>query len=336
MLDLFFWISVFIIALAVLIKASDLFTDSAEKIGLAFGLPSFIVGVTIVAFGTSLPELISAIFSFSQNLSEIVVGNVVGANIANIFLILGLSAIISKRIKVSREILGVDLPMMVASALLFAMVVFDGFINLVESLLLIALFVIYIVYIIMDEKRSKGRELKKEVKKIRKELHIIKRISFVTCFKSVSLKDWVFLVLSVVLIYFSARLTIDSIIKFSELFLVGKDIIAASIFSIGTTLPEMMVSVVAAKKGLPEIAVGNIIGSNIFNALAVLGFPALFGAFILQKTSFALIVNPFMIGFFIVATVLFFFITQDREITKWEGFLLIIFYLFFLVSLFGL
>jgi len=322
MLDLVFWIVIFIISLAVLIKASDLFTDSTEKIGVALGLPTFIIGVTIVAFGTSLPEFISAIFSFAGNVPEIVVGNVIGANIANIFLILGLSAIIGKNIKISRNMLSVDLPMMIAAALLFVFVVFDGKIVLIETLLLCGMFVVYLLYITREERPTDEKEIKKEIRGLLK-------------IKEIKKRTWAILVFSGVLIYFSARFTVESVIAFSEIFNVGKEVIAATIFSIGTTLPELTVSVVAASKGKPEIAIGNILGSNIFNALAVLGIPALLGMIILSVDVFTFNVNIFMLAVLIAATVLYFFITQDRETTSWEGWLLIIFYIFFILTILG-
>lgn len=329
MFNILLTLIVFIFSLIVLIKASDIFTDNSVKIGLSMGLPAFIVGVTIVAFGTSLPELISAIFSFTGNVPEIVIGNVVGANIANIFLILGLSAIIGKKIKLSRDILNVDLPMLVASTILFVLIIVDGIINLFEIITLIALFIIYFFYVIRDEDRSESELIKKEVKQIKKELGLVSKM------KLVSFGTWASIIISAILIYFSAKFTVDSIIKLSELFFMEKEIIAATIFSIGTTLPEMMVSVSAAKKGMPEIAIGNILGSNIFNILIVIGLPALFGSIVLVQLFFVFSIDIFIIIMLVVATTLFFIITQDKEITKWEGYFLLIFYVFFITKLLG-
>ncbi|GAH33655.1 unnamed protein product, partial [marine sediment metagenome] len=120
------WIIVFVVSLFVLIKASDYFTHSAEKIGLFFGIPLFIVGATIVAVGTSLPELISSIFAVLRNSSEIVVGNVVGSNVANIFLVLGIAAIVGRRMKLTYELIHVDLPLLIGSAFLLAVTIWDG------------------------------------------------------------------------------------------------------------------------------------------------------------------------------------------------------------------
>ena len=127
MSDLFLWIGIFIVSLLVLIKASGYFTDSAERIGIFFGIPAFIVGVTIVSIGTSLPELVSSIFAVLRNSSEIVAGNVIGSNIANIFLVLGITAIIGKKLKITYELSHVDMPFLVGSAFLLMLTVWTAF-----------------------------------------------------------------------------------------------------------------------------------------------------------------------------------------------------------------
>ena len=131
--SLFFWIIVLIISLAALIKASDYFTESAEKIGLFFGMSPFIVGVTIVALGTSLPELITCIIAVLEQSSEIVIGNVVGSNIANIFLVFGITAIVGKKMTITHNIVKVDLPFLAGSAFLLAVTGWDGYFNRIEA-----------------------------------------------------------------------------------------------------------------------------------------------------------------------------------------------------------
>lgn len=126
MIDVLLWSIIFIISLAVLIKSSDYFTHAAEKIGLYFGMPAFVVGVTIVAVGTSFPELISSIYAVLTNNSEIVIGNVVGSNITNILLVLGLAAIIGGKLNTRYEVLHVDLPIVVGSAFLLGLMIWDG------------------------------------------------------------------------------------------------------------------------------------------------------------------------------------------------------------------
>ena len=319
MLDMLIWIVIFVASLFVLIKASDYFTDSAEKIGLFFGLPAFIVGVTIVAVGTSLPELVSSIFAVLRGSSEIVVGNVVGSNIANIFLILGIAAIVGKKLKITYELVTVDLPILVGSAFLFAMMICDGIFTLPEALLLILGIVIYFLYTINSEKEYKDAEIKKEMKK---ELRGKKKLE---------VKTIAAIIISAFFIFVGAKYTIESVIKLSEIFNLGKEIIAVSVVALGTSLPELAVSITAVRKGKPEIAVGNILGSNIFNTFVVMGVPALFGVLIIPQS-----ILSFGLPMMLIATLLFFFITQEKEVTKWEGYILLLFYIFFIGKLFGL
>jgi cation:H+ antiporter len=322
--NLLLWIIAFIVGLAVLVKASDYFTDSAEKIGLRFGIPAFIVGVTIVAIGTSLPELVSALVAVFLGAPEIGIGNVVGANIVNILLIIGLVSIVSKKIKIYYELKHVDLPFLMGSTFLLAFVIFDGRVTIIESVLLITVLVIYLWYTIYSRTERHDGEIKKEFKKekeILKEKHKLKK------------STWAILVGGAFFIYLGANLTVTSAIQLSEILGIGKDIIAISIISLGTTLPELAVSISAARKKQPEIAIGNVLGSNIFNSLAVVGIPGLVGGVLFGPLIFE--ISLVAIFVLIGATLLYYFMVEDREITMWEGGLLLVFYIFFLLYLFG-
>ena len=313
------WIIVFVVSLFVLIKASDYFTHSAEKIGLFFGIPLFIVGATIVAVGTSLPELISSIFAVLRNSSEIVVGNVVGSNVTNIFLVLGIAAIVGKKLKLTYELVHVDLPLLIGSAFLLAVTIWDGIFSFPEALLCLASIILYLLYTISTKKEHENIEIKKETKEEVKQG------------RKLDWKTLVILAVSAFFIYLGAKYTVESIIKLSEIFNIGKEIIAISAVALGTSLPELMVTISATKKGKPEMAVGNILGSNIFNALAVMGIPALIGTLIIPHS-----ILTFGLPMMLIATLLYFFITHDKEVTKWEGWLLVIFYVFFIGKLFSL
>jgi len=319
MLDLLIWVVIFIVSLFVLIKAASYFTNSAEKIGLYFGISAFIVGVTIVSVGTSLPELVSSIIAVLKGSSEIVVGNVIGSNITNIFLILGIAAIVGKNLKITYEIIHVDLPILVGSAFLFGLTIWDGVLSLPEALLLIAGIIVYFLYIVNSQKEHKDIKIKEEMKgELRKS-------------KKLDAKTIVIFIISAFFIYVSAKYTIESVIKISEMLSIGKEIIAASAVALGTSLPELTVSIIAAKKGKPEIAVGNVLGSNIFNTFVVMGVPALFGALIIPQNMIV-----FALPIMIIATLLFFFIAQEKEVTRWEGWMLLLFYVFFIGKLFNL
>ena len=306
---MFIWIIVFIISLIVLIKASGYFTDSAEKIGLYFGIPNFIVGVTIVAIGTSLPELISSIYAVLQDSSEIVVGNVVGSNITNIFLIIGITAIYSKKMKINYNLINVDLPLLICSAFLLAITIWDEKFSFLEALLCLAGMMIYLFYTISVGKNNNSNNTKKE-------LHF---------------KTLIILLISGIFIYVGAKYTVDSVVKIAEIINIGKEIVAATAIALGTSLPELAVTLSAAKKNKPEIAIGNILGSNIYNTFAVMGISALFGNLIIPAT-----ILTFALPMMLIATLLYFLITQDKEITQWEGWMLLIFYLLFIGNIFNI
>ncbi|MFC1768535.1 calcium/sodium antiporter [Nanoarchaeota archaeon] len=311
------WIIVFVVSLIALIKSSDYFTNSAEKIGLFFKLPKFIIGVTIVAIGTSLPELASSIYAVIIGNSEIVVGNVVGSNIANIFLVLGVAAIVGKRLKITHELLHVDIPFFVGSAFLLAVTIWDGSFGIADAIISLFVIVVYSIYTIQSEKKPDPnikKEMKSEIKKI-------KKFSWVTL---------VVLVVSAAFIFVSSRYVIESVIQLSQLLNIGAEIIAVSAVALGTSLPELMVSLSAARNGKPEIAIGNVLGSNIFNSLAVMGIPAFFGTLVIPANILA-----FSLPMMIIATLLYFFMTQIKVVTKWEGWLLLAFYVFFLGKLFN-
>jgi len=318
MLNITIWIIIFIAGLYTLIKASDYFTDSAEKIGLHLKMPAFIVGVTIVAIGTSLPELISSIFAVMQNSSEIVVGNVIGSNIANIFLVLGIAAIMGKKLKVHYGLVHVDLPILFGATMLFTIAIWDGNFSTFEAILSLALLFVYMKYTISASKKDK--EIKKEIKKRNK----IKK-------QKLDNKVWWTLILSAIFIFLGAKYTIDSVIQISKILNIATEIIAVSAIALGTSLPELFVSITAAKKGNPEMAIGNVLGSNIFNTLAVMGIPAIFGRLIIPPSMLT-----FALPVMIIATLTYYFTTQDREVTQWEGWMLIILYILFIGKLFNL
>ncbi len=317
MSSLLVWIIVFIISLAALIKASDYFTESAEKIGLFFGIPAFIVGVTIVALGTSLPELITCVIAVLEQSSEIVIGNVVGSNIANIFLVFGIAAIVGKKMTITHNIIKVDLPFLAGSAFLLAATAWDGDFNRREGLLCIAAIASYLLYTATTREKQETIEIKDEIKEAAKGPHL-------------AWTTWAVLVVSAAFIYLGAKYTVLSIIKLSEILNIGKEIIAVSAVALGTSLPELAVTVRAARKGKTGIAVGNVLGSNIFNSLAVMGIPALLGTLVIPQSIIA-----FSLPVMLVATFLFVLITQDREVSQWEGWLLLVFYVFFIGKLFA-
>ncbi|AIY90751.1 calcium/sodium antiporter [Geoglobus acetivorans] len=301
-----FWVAVFILSLGTLIKSSDYFTGSAEKLGIRLGLPHFIVGVTVVAIGTSLPELASSVAAVAMGSPEIVAGNVVGSNITNIFLIIGLSGIVGKKITIQYDLLRVDLPLLIASAFMLAILAYDGSFSIADGVISIAGLAVYLGYAVTTAGDGGGRS------------------------EQFSIKDAVVLAGSAILLYLSAEYTVRSVVEISHELGVGAEIIAATAVALGTSLPELSVSLMAARRGKSEMAIGNILGSNIFNSFGVTGISALFGTVIFPET-----IRSFALPLMVVATLLYFFMTQDRQMTRWEGGMLVIFYVYYLGRILG-
>ena len=315
-MELIQWIVIFIAALAVLIKAADYFTDTAEKVGLHFKIPPFIIGVTIVALGTSLPELATSITSVFTGNSEIVIGNVVGSNVANILLVLGVAAIIGKHLTVTKEIINIDLPILLGSAILIYITTADGKFNYIDGTICILTLVTYVLYNIKSH-RPLAEKQKREISKLKKEEKKKK--------DHLQIKYPLILIASGIVIAIASSYTIDAVTKISTILNIGKEIIAVSVVAIGTSLPELAVTIVAAKKGKAEMAIGNVTGSNIFNALGVMGIPALFGTLTIPASMI-----EFTIPAMILITILYVFVAMDKQVSKWEGLTLLLLYAAFL------
>ncbi|MCO4819542.1 MAG: calcium/sodium antiporter [Bacteroidetes bacterium] len=309
---------IFIISLGVLIIAAKFFTEAAERIGLSLKMSPFMVGVVIVAIGTSLPELISGIIASVTGHSEIVIGNVLGANISNIFLILGMATIVAKRsIKLGKEYIFIDLHFMLGSATFLVLFLLDGEISRIEGACLVVGFIVYQVYLMKSDKPDEMPTLNdpETVKKMTK----------------VQWKDVLILLVAALGIFIGAKYVVQSIQDIALALHVDKTIISLTVLSLGTTLPELAVTISAARRGQPEIAVGNILGSCIFNSFMVTGVASLIRPiempFDLAKTS---------VIFLIVAAVFFYLLSQDKKVSKWEGMLFLLFYAVFIAKITGI
>lgn len=296
-MELLLFIGLFVVSLGVLLFASDKFVGAAEKIGLHFGISPLIIGLTIVAFGTSLPELSTSIAAVFAGSPEIVIGNVVGSNITNILLILGFTAVIGKNIELDFSIIDIDMPLLIASSLLMYFVLLDGDMGLMDAALFLGALLVFLLNSFKAEKTDKSER------------------------PSLSMITYVVLILGGLFVYLGANYTIVAITEVSTILNVPSDIIALTAVALGTSLPELVVSIMAARKGQHAIAVGNVIGSNIFNTYAVMAIPRFFGVLVIPPEIIA-----FSLPFMIAMTLLFAVICLSRRISKWEGVMLLIFY----------
>jgi len=309
-MTLFIWIVVFILSIAVLIKASDYFTQYAEKLGVILKLPAFVVGVLIVALGTSIPELATGIISAIKGgqATEFVAANVVGSNIANIFLVVGLASVLGGAVWVKRNLISVDLPILAMTTVLFIIfVMWDGMFTRYEAILSLFAFGIYVWYILTHPPDGKVETPKKE---------------------KFSMKIPLVIVLSVAAIYVGAKYTVVSVLNIADILGIGSSVLVLSVVAFGTSLPEVVVSVIAVRKKQYELALGNVFGSNIFNSLVIMGVSGLISPLIVSQT-------VIMVGlpFLGIATLLYVISAMDREIKNYEGAMFLLLYVTFIVSL---
>lgn len=300
------YILIFVVALAFLLFASDVFIGAAEKIGLSFGISPFIIGVTIVAFGTSLPELATSIASVYAGNSEIVAGNVIGSNITNILLVLGLTSLVGKKINLNFNIWEIDMPLLMGSALFLYLALRDNTFSMLEAVVFMIALIGFLINSVHGS-QSNGENRPK-----------------------VTAKDILFLIAGGVVVYLSADYTIIGIKGIAEEANIDPDIISLTFVALGTSLPEVVVSIAAAKRGKHAIAVGNVLGSNIFNTYAVMAIPRFLGELTISES-----ITSLGLPFFLVSTFLFGAITMSQKISRWEGLLLLLIYVCYMGELFG-
>ncbi|MFC7772312.1 sodium:calcium antiporter [Flavobacterium sp. GCM10027622] len=297
---------IFSLALIGLLVSSNYFTNAAEAIGKYLQLPSFVVGVFIVGIGTSLPELISGILSVNKGASEILSGNIIGANISNILLITGLAVVINKKnISLKSGYMYIDLNYLIGSFLFFYMIAYDGKMDAAESFFGLLIFIVYSIYLIKGETKSKEDSNSKTEK-----------------FPIVSL---LLLLVSAVGIYFGADYTIISLEKIAFDLSIPKSIVALTLLSLGTTLPELAVNISAIKNGKAEMAIGNVLGSSIFNTLVIPSIASFFGTIVVTNN-----LLQFSLPVMAACGLLFYLLTQDKKISVWEGLLFICLYSLFI------
>jgi cation:H+ antiporter len=334
--SLIFWSFIFSFSLFLLIKGSDWFVENAERIGLALKISPFIVGVTIVALGTSFPELFSSVAAVLKNTTEIVGANIIGSNIFNILVIIGLSAVVAGKLIVTRSLIDLDAPLLALSTVILLFVCLDKEINLGEGIVLLLAYLIYFLYTIYQRKGEKEEEtpeivevLPSRVGRREKEAGIIEKE--VAEKVRLDVKTFVLLFLGIAFVLIGADWTINSLIKLSEILKVSPALISIIALSAGTSLPEVVVSTMAAAKKKYEISLGNIFGSNVFNGSFIPGVSALIKPLIIDNLTFS-VGLPFLIA----STLIFVVSCISRRIHIWEGSMYLLIYLLFLVKIFNL
>lgn len=242
-----------VLGFAMLVKGADWFVDGTSGIARKLGIPQLVVGLTIVAMGTSAPEAAVSITAALKNNAGITIGNVVGSNILNILIILGITAVLIP-VAIQKSTLWIEIPYMLAVTIVLTLMGLDGRVSRIEGVLLWGMFLIYLAYLFYLAKC--GTDAKEAVEESAWKLVICAVVGGVT-------------------VVWGSDITVDAATALAQLIGMSERLIGLTIVALGTSLPELVTSVTAARKGNADIAIGNIVGSNIFNILFVIGTAAL-------------------------------------------------------------
>lgn len=295
----------FAAGLAVLVIGADVLVRGASRLAVSFGVSPLVVGLTVVAFGTSAPEMAVSVGSALAGSADLAIGNVVGSNICNVLLILGISALITPLL-VDEQIIRQEIPIMIGVSALLVVMALDGNIGLLESIVLFALVIAYTVFLVVQSRRASKNvqeEFETEIPTSTWDRHWAVQVGLIAA--------------GLVMLIVGADWLVEAAVAFARAFGVSDLVVGLTVVAVGTSMPEIATSIVAAIRGQRDIAVGNVVGSNIFNILAVLGASGIasgaglpvseaarnFDLWVMLAVAFACL--PIMI--------------TGREIARWEG-----------------
>ena len=309
-------IALLIIGFVMLIKGADWFVDGAAGIADKLHIPQLIIGLTIVAMGTSAPEAAISISASVQGSADIAVGNILGSNILNILIILGITSVITP-LAVQKSTVKYEIPFVIIISVIFGLIgLLDTSIGFIDGILLWVLFIAYIAYLFIMTKKGKIQADESDDedndKKPKKVWQLI-----------------LFGIIGIALVVFGSNITVNAATEIATMFGMSERFIGLTIVALGTSLPELVTSITAALKKNADIAIGNIVGSNIFNILFVIGTSAMITPVAYQ--------NQFLIdSIFCVATamlLLLLVLNKDKKLKRWGGIIMLICYAGYFVYL---
>jgi len=304
----------------VLVFGADWLVKGASRMALSAGITPLVVGLTVVAFGTSAPELAVSITSAMGGEADLAVGNVVGSNIANVLLILGVSALVAPLV-VHQQLVRLDVPIMLGASLLFYVLAVDGRLTLWDGVLLSGSVVAYVVFLVLESRREKNPLVLAEYDSLSEDDQA----------PHSTLSNLLWLLIGMIGLVAGSQLLVKGAVSIATALGVSELIIGLTVLAIGTSLPELATSVVAAMKGERDIAVGNVVGSNIFNLLSVLGFTSLAAFGQVPVSADALRIDiPVMLAVALLCLPIF---RGGYEITRRNGLLFVFAYALYLAYL---
>lgn len=313
------WILLILLGFALLIKGADFLVDGASNIAKKFHISEIVIGLTVVSIGTSMPELFVSISSALKGYADMAIGNVVGSNIANLLLILGLASMI-KPVFFKRETRLIEIPMCLGITLIFMLICNLGNdVTRLDGIILLVMFVMFIAYtIIMAFKGEKFDKEDGEPEETNSK-------------ESKTIKDIFFLILGIVFLRVGGDLTVKNAVNVANFFHLSEKIISITILAIGTSLPELVTSVSAAIKGKSDIAIGNILGSNIFNMLLIIGVSSVIKPIVYNVSyNFELII----LSIATVILALFTVIPPKNKMSRINGTIYFLMYVGYMITLF--
>jgi cation:H+ antiporter len=312
----------FVAGLVLLVVGAEIFVRGAARLAALIGVSPLVIGLTIVALGTSSPEIAVSLQSAFAGQPDLAIGNVVGSNICNILLILGLAAIIAPLV-VAQQLVRFDVPIMIALSLLTLLLAVDGRLSRWDGLLLLICGIAYVAFLLVQG-RKEGKAIQEEYER---EFGVI---------PAGGGKDWLLngglIGIGLIMLVIGSRWLVASAVSMAQALGISELVIGLTVVAIGTSLPEVATSVIASLRGERDIAVGNAVGSNIFNIFAVLGLASFFGPEGMRVSAAALRFDiPVMIAVAVACLPIFF---TGHLIARWEGFLFFGYFIAYLLFLF--
>ncbi|RVT46157.1 calcium/sodium antiporter [Rheinheimera sediminis] len=300
-----------VVGLVLLVVGADLLVKGAARLAGSFGIPALVIGLTVVAFGTSAPELAVSVKAAYSGQAELAIANAVGSNIFNVLFILGAAAMISPLV-ISRQLIRQDVPIMVLVSILAMWMTFDGAITRIEAAILAFGLVSYTWFLFRQGKAQGVDTVDEEVEEMLKA-------------KVPTWQNLLLLLGGLVLLVLGSRFLVDSAVEIARALGVNEAVIGLTIIAAGTSLPEVVTSVVATLRGERDIAVGNVVGSNIFNILCVLGISGVVSPIpLLAGEHMATVDIPVMVAVAVLCVPLFFI---GSVLNRIEGLLFMLLYI---------
>lgn len=312
----------FVIGVVALVLGAEALVRGAARLATRTGLSPIVIGLTVVAFGTSAPELAVSVGAAVNDNADIAIGNVIGSNIANVLLVLGLSAIVGGSLVVAQRIVRIDVPIVIGVSILVLVLSLDGRLGRLEGVLLLVLLVVYLVWTVVAAQRGRTPTI---------DLEFAEGLDHEKVRASTPAVDVAFVLVGLAFLVGGAQALVSAATTVAEQLGVSELVIGLTVVAVGTSLPEIATSLLAAARGERDLAVGNAIGSNLFNLLAVLGITATVSPRALTVLDGAITVDmPVMIAAALACLPLF---ATGYVLARWEGGVFLIFYAAYLTWL---